>query len=284
MNSDGGDQAQLYPPTLQSTGYKTGVFTTATIHPSWSPDRRHIAFANAGDIWVLNANGDVKDITKNTPALKQDSPAWSPDGRRIAYGQYTTGSCTPVCERIYVMNADGSHPVGLNTASGEWADWAPSWSPDGKRIAYASNKGDTGEEQENIWVMNANGSDAHRVTHLRGWNIRPAWSPDGKWIAFESDANSSDFANCDKADQCRYNIAVVDAAGRQRPHLVTSLTDPTSDMFPAWISPTRLLFTANDVSNPQVNTSGNIWAIDLSGKNLKKITTDGSSQWAAPAR
>jgi Tol biopolymer transport system component len=277
MSQDGTNVVQIYPDQMSSTGFKGRATTSNTVHPSWSPDRRHIVLAKDGDIQVLSAGGRLKNLTK-TPKLNEDNPAWSPDGRHIAYGRYsTTDSCGAFCERIYVMDADGHHVTRLRGGPGNGWDFAPAWSPDGKQIAYTSIKSSVGTHHANIWVMNADGSNAHQVTHVRGYNRRPAWSPDGKRIAFESDANAADFTTCDPKSQCRYSIAVIDAEGRQRSTLVTNPTDPANDAFPLWLTRTTLLFTANSTAS----SGGDIWRINADGTGPKQITTDGTSQYAS---
>ncbi|HEX7049660.1 MAG TPA: LpqB family beta-propeller domain-containing protein, partial [Longimicrobiales bacterium] len=66
---------------------------------------------------------------------------------------------------------------------------SPSWSPDGGRIAFTSDRGGNGQQ---IYVMNADGSAQTRLTMSAGSNFKPVWSPDGTKIAFEStrDGNS----------------------------------------------------------------------------------------------
>ena len=59
---------------------------------------------------------------------------------------------------------------------------SPSWSPDGRRIAFQS---DVDEDWE-IFVMNADGSGVTQLTDNEAWNLTPSWSPDGRRIAFQS--------------------------------------------------------------------------------------------------
>ena len=72
------------------------------------------------------------------------------------------------------MNADGSGQRRLTRNPGR--DFAPVWSPDGRRIAFQSNW--------QVYVMNANGSGQRRLTFKGARNFAP-WSPDGQRIAFE---------------------------------------------------------------------------------------------------
>jgi TolB protein len=87
--------------------------------------------------------------------------------------------------RIYGVNSDGT---GLVRFSDGPNDADPSWSLDGRRIAFARNSGgrdEWGREFRDIYVMDADGSTAMQVTHT-GYARQPAWSPDGRKIAFAS--------------------------------------------------------------------------------------------------
>ena len=128
--------------------------------PSWSPDGRHIAFADGGEIYVMGSDGS------NPRRLTTDGgsePSWSPDGRHIAFAD---GG------EIYVMGSDGSNPRRLTTDGGS----EPSWSPDGRHIAFVSNDG--------IYVMGSDGSNPRHLTNDSARARFPSWSPDGRHIAF----------------------------------------------------------------------------------------------------
>jgi len=92
-------------------------------------------------------------------------------------------------EDIWTMAPDGSSAENLTgfsrQANGDPSlDRFPSWSPDGSKIVFASNRGTN--QGYRIWVMDADGSDAYRVTSAGGthWESYPSWSPDGQWIIF----------------------------------------------------------------------------------------------------
>ena len=136
----------------------------------WSPDGRQIAFvgnklrnrppgggprkANS-DIYVMNADGSgTRRLTHN--AGYDGEPAWSPDGRKIAFQSkrgFVVGQPGMGIGEIYVMNADGSGKRNLTRNPAQ--DGRPSWSPDGRRIAFVSNR--DGRRLE-AHVMNADGS------------------------------------------------------------------------------------------------------------------------------
>jgi TolB protein len=98
-------------------------------------------------------------------------------------------------------------------------DAGPAFSPDGSRIAFRRYV--PGELLGDIWVMNADGSDAHPVTAAPGTQQDPSWSPDGKRIAYKS-ADSRD---------AQPDVFVVDATTKKTTQLVDS---PGFDTAPAW--------------------------------------------------
>jgi Tol biopolymer transport system component len=101
------------------------------------------------------------------------APAQVKPTGRIAFCTTRDGNA-----EIYIMNADGSGQTRLTKASG--ADSAPALSPDGKRIAFSSER-DGGASE--VYVMNADGSGQARVTKSTGRDDDPSWSPDGARIA-----------------------------------------------------------------------------------------------------
>ena len=125
---------------------------------------------------------------------------------------------------IYVMDADGGNQQRLTNNPDN--DWNPSWSPDGKRIVFRSNRDGHvhvihGIPTSEIYVMDADGGNQQRLTENRVYDYSPSWSPDGKRIAFtsERDGNSE--------------IYVMDADGGNQRNLTNNRH---SDFGPAWLN------------------------------------------------
>lgn len=125
----------------------------------------------------------------------------------------------PAWTGISLVSLDGT--VTALTRHPGWQDDDPSWSPDGRRIAFTRSR--DGYRSFHVFVMRADGSHVRRVTSGRG-DERPAWSPDGHWIAYGSTSG----------------IRLVRPNGRSD-HAVHGTGDAT---WPAWSADgTRLLYT-----------------------------------------
>jgi WD40-like Beta Propeller Repeat len=92
-------------------------------------------------------------------------PVWAPTGDRIAYQRIEMGCFGP--RQTYVIDADGGPPARM-PLGGE----RPSWSPDGRRLAFGPL----------LTIANADGSGHESLRHYPSWH--PTWSPDGRLIAF----------------------------------------------------------------------------------------------------
>jgi Tol biopolymer transport system component len=209
MNADGSGQTRL---TATFTG--TATNPPSSSQPMWSPDGQRIIFRSdrSGNynVWVMNADG-----TNQTQVLDDAGddryPSFSPDCSKIAYRSSRDGDTTGGDPEIWVMNADGTNRFQLT--SNTIFDSAPAWSPDGTQIAFersqATNSEGTGAgyPTDEIWVMNADGSNQRQLTTNNAHDEGPAWSPDGTQIVFtsERDGNSEIYLmNADGSDQRRF--------------------------------------------------------------------------------
>ena len=151
--------------------------------PTWSPDGFSFAFASRreGDRVPRIYRGDQLGQNDFQIGFQGEYPSAFPDGRLVVKGCRPSGECG-----LFIIGANGGSE---NKISGEGSDTAPAVSPDGGKIAFmSSGRGATNLE---IWVMNADGSNAQRLTQNGSNDGLPAWSPDGKSIAFASDQGGS---------------------------------------------------------------------------------------------
>lgn len=166
------------------------------------------------DIYVTNRDGsDEKQLT-NTPAADL-FPRWSPGGQYIAFTRYLDRPLGSVGSpngraNIYVMRPDGSDLRQLTF--GDWTSYYPTWSPDGSRIAFSSDRGGNFD----IWTVAVNGTDLRQITSGVPHEYEPAWSPDGTTIAFvELDTNETrDLALMNSDGTNRRVIVDFGSAGR----------------------------------------------------------------------
>jgi TolB protein len=264
MNADGTGVTPL-------TKYTTGGLSNVT--PAWSPDSAKLAFISDGaldgsnqsncspqpcvgkpNVWVMNANGSVATPLTKFLVAEARSPAWSPDGHKVAFAARAAldgSDALRADQNIWVMNPDGSGRTPLTTLmSGVTCD-TPTWSPNGSRLAFVSDRAPSsnstffdGTGTLNIWVMNADGSSPAPLTTLvtnDGSDSRaPAWSSDSSKLAYWSGRalDGSNHANCTPTPPSTCtgvtNIWVVNADGANSAPL-TKLTVTASGSFtPQW--------------------------------------------------
>jgi dipeptidyl aminopeptidase/acylaminoacyl peptidase len=218
--------------------------------PRWSPDGRFLAFrATRGDaaetrkgaqVWLLDrAGGEARRLT-SLPGGVSDL-AWSPDGTRMVLAvtdpdpdaepeqkagwKRKTAPPLVIDRHLFKNDSDGylgnlrTHLRLLDLAtekvealtSGPCSEENPAWSPDGRRLAFVSNRTPDPDRNDEtaIHVIEARaGAEPRQLTSHPGPDGgRPSWSPDGKWIAF---------LRGDETRYTAYNLnqaAVVPAAG-----------------------------------------------------------------------
>jgi Tol biopolymer transport system component len=151
----------------------------AAARPSASTDEL-IAYQGNGKIYLINPDG-----TGRRPIISNagDLPfAWSPDAQQIAFTPGIPGLRSPLSNpEIDVAAADGTD-VRLLTHGPSDTAAMPTWSPDGKRIAFEAWNDD--EQRWAIYVIGADGKGMRMLTR-GGDDLSPDWSPDGSWIVFE---------------------------------------------------------------------------------------------------
>ena len=171
--ADGSGDRQLYPPNAQTTG---GLF------PDWSPDGKWIAFSGLrsdGSETIYRIRPDGSGLTDlGAPNRSAECAEWSPDATRILIcSQPGNGAW-----QVWVMDADGSHQQQLTDApsgrpGGMGGSTGAIWSPDGKQIAFSSDR-DGGNND--VYVMNADGSNERRLMSKPASQTPQVWLPGGR--------------------------------------------------------------------------------------------------------
>ncbi|MDX2152149.1 MAG: protein kinase [Bryobacteraceae bacterium] len=159
------------------------LFTTPSLYSSqlsFSQDGRRMAYVQSTIDSNLNragfdgsrsaAVGQPTPVTRDS--IRKTQVNASPDGRWLAFASVGTQ------DDLFVIRTDGT---GLRQLTDDAArDRMPAWSPDGKRLAFYSDRSGTHQ----VWIMNADGSGLRQLTNYRNQNVMtPLWSPDGARIA-----------------------------------------------------------------------------------------------------
>ncbi|MBC8228632.1 PD40 domain-containing protein, partial [bacterium] len=187
--------------------------TAFDVNPVWSPDSRWLAFQSLRfaqgrlfgngnwDIEVISIDGSqrlpivgdedgftgVNHVDSDlTDVVMDTTPAWSSDGDHLAFSSNVDGDG----EIWLITNINevlqGGQPNLTQLTQNEWEDSHPTWSPDGTKIAFQSNR----HGNWDIWAINIDGSQEEQLTSDVDNEVKPKWSPDGKRILFVSDQSA----------------------------------------------------------------------------------------------
>ena len=191
---------------------------------------------------------------------------------------------------IYVMDDDGRNlrRVTVHPARDEY----PAWSPDGKKIAFVSNRNNVNKDHSQIWVIDADGKNPIRLTDGLV-DAFPDWSPDGTKIVYDAYPDGIIVMDADGKDKrlltghgqhptwspdgeriafiVGNHLYVMDVDGRNRVQLTH---DPVHKRLPSWSNDgKRIAYVGNNV----------IWVVDSDGENPRQLTrhvTEENPTWS----
>lgn len=170
-----------------------------------SPDGRRIVFNSVrdGDLDVYTMNVDGSDVRRLTTELGYDGgPFFSHDGRLIVYRAYHPETpeeqeqyrrllaqhlVRPSRMELWVMNADGSHRRQITNLGG--ANFAPYFTPDDRRIIFASNHTNPRGRNFDLYLVNLDGTGLEQVTTDPDFDSFPMFSPNGRKLVWASNRN-----------------------------------------------------------------------------------------------
>jgi Tol biopolymer transport system component/predicted Ser/Thr protein kinase len=243
--------AELYVQPVNGGAAERLTFAERSINGlAWTADGREIVFASnrngPATLWRIRASGgDPVQIAQT--GLGAMSPAIARQGNRLAY--YYEHIDTNVVQLSLIDPA--GEPRARPIASTR-VDASPDYSPDGKRIVFASNRSGFDE----IYVADRDGSNVAALTSFRGGVVgSPVWSPDGTRIAFDARVNGN------------VDVYVMDAVGGPPRRLTT---DAATDVVPTWSRDGKwLYFTSRRGGRPE------IWKMPADGGRQSQITHAG---------
>ena len=313
-SSDRGSGYEIFVRPLTAGGREFQLTSDGSqnFEPAWSPDAKLIAFHSKqrGGVWVVPALGGVaKQLTEFG-----SNPAWSPDGSSLVIQStgigddlFAMASGALLTTTLWQVSANGGTPKQI-TKMGEppGGHGSPSWSPDGKRIAFTSYD----PAGSAIWTITPDGSDLKKV---RG-GIDPIYAPDGQHIYFVSFGSNNLNFGLSKIQISETGEPVgvpieVRSTGPSRIKRLTVSADgkkiaytPLSTVSNLWSvlmrdnegagSPVALMQdssyrNSNPIYSPdgkriayhvsRVGGGADIWLIDPDGKNATQLTTNPAS-------
>jgi Tol biopolymer transport system component/predicted Ser/Thr protein kinase len=230
---------------------------------SWTADGSAIVFSSGSNgqrgLWRVPVFGSAgRPAEPRLLSLNENvlNPTLSRRGRRLAYthdlSRSSIGRITaPAAAGSSARDASGARLLISSTRD----DAQPQFSPDGRRIAFWSDRSGNPE----IWACDSDGSNAVQLTSFGDrWVTTPRWSPDGARIAFDSNAAGE------------VDIWVVSANGG-KPQRMTM--DPAHDGDPSWSHDGRWIYFDSDRTGEQ-----QVWKMPSNGGEAIQVTRDGG--WA----
>ncbi len=154
------------------------------------------------DLWTMNSDGSAKKQITNTEGY-DGGAVFSRDGKKLVWRAHHPGTpeakkrdrdllnenlTSPMKMELFVSDANGKNARQITNFG--CASFAPSFTPNGKKIIFSSNKHNCDGRKFELFMVNPDGSGLEQVTNFGGFTAFPEFSPDGKKLVFASDKDA----------------------------------------------------------------------------------------------
>ncbi|MFL5580229.1 MAG: PDZ domain-containing protein [Gemmatimonadaceae bacterium] len=213
---------------------------------------RHIAFAYANNVWVVERGGGVARRLTSFQGETQN-PKLSPDGRSVAFSAEYGGNTD-----VYVVPTDGGQPKRLTWHPG--ADVVQGWTPDGRAVVFASGRAsDAPSPAPRFWTVPVEGGPETAMPMPRAYQGKI--SPDGRRVAYRMNNSWDEERRNYRGGQNR-PIWVLDLATME---VQSPEWKDSKDVDPVWVGETVYFISDRD-------GVANVWAWDTRARGLRQVT------------
>ncbi|MFO8056459.1 MAG: hypothetical protein R6V10_04105 [bacterium] len=210
---------------------------TLNLSPAWSPNARYIIFTGYQDrnpdLYLANLNQGRKWKLYGKRGLNL-AGEFSPDGNMVAFTRENSAGNMD----IYIIGTDGRGLKRVTTSPS--IEISPTWSPDGKLLAFVSNR--SGSPQIYLLDLTKGAESARnrpiRITRQGRYNTSPAWSPDGRYIAYSGRVGG------------QFDLFLISMSGDTASHVKRITRTNADEENPAWSPDSRfMIFDSNKHGN-----------------------------------